>query len=177
MPRNPWDHAVQFRDTVDPPRSSRRERFSRRPTASRSRTACPSGSGSSSSGPTCTRSPSTASRSQHAEGSGGSTRRSAGSTSPRWPRSGENAVTIKASPFTVFHEIEAAYLLGDFSLKAVDEGFVIVPPQAAEAGPLERAGHARCTPRRRLLRDVRRGEAVGPVLRPACPAGTAAWPR
>nr|NIP25195.1 hypothetical protein [Phycisphaerae bacterium]NIP52977.1 hypothetical protein [Phycisphaerae bacterium]NIS52947.1 hypothetical protein [Phycisphaerae bacterium]NIU09542.1 hypothetical protein [Phycisphaerae bacterium]NIU57212.1 hypothetical protein [Phycisphaerae bacterium] len=39
---------------------------------------------------------------------------------------GENTVTIKASPFTIYHELEPAYVLGDFALKAVDSGFVIV---------------------------------------------------
>jgi len=45
-------------------------------------------------------------------------------------KSGENAVTIKARPFTIFHELEPAYVLGDFSLKAAGSGFTIVPPQA-----------------------------------------------
>jgi len=40
---------------------------------------------------------------------------------------GENTVTIKASPFTIYHELEPAYVLGDFALKATDSGFVIVP--------------------------------------------------
>jgi hypothetical protein len=40
---------------------------------------------------------------------------------------GENTVTIKARPFTIYHELEPAYVLGDFALKAVDSGFVIVP--------------------------------------------------
>jgi hypothetical protein len=39
---------------------------------------------------------------------------------------GENAVTIKASPFTIYHELEPAYLLGTFTLKPVDSGFVVV---------------------------------------------------
>lgn len=42
-------------------------------------------------------------------------------------REGENTLTIKAAPMTVFHELEAAYLVGDFSLKAADRGFVVVP--------------------------------------------------
>ncbi len=40
---------------------------------------------------------------------------------------GENAVTIKASPFTIYHELEPAYVLGDFSLKPAKSGFVIAP--------------------------------------------------
>ena len=42
---------------------------------------------------------------------------------------GENAVTIKCSPITVWHELEPAYVLGDFSLKATGSGFVILPAQ------------------------------------------------
>ncbi len=40
---------------------------------------------------------------------------------------GENTVTIAAKPFTIYHELEPAYVLGDFSLKPVNSGFVIVP--------------------------------------------------
>jgi hypothetical protein len=39
---------------------------------------------------------------------------------------GENAVTIEASPFTIYHELEPAYLLGTFTLKAAEAGFVVV---------------------------------------------------
>ncbi len=42
---------------------------------------------------------------------------------------GQNAVTIKASPMTVFHELEPAYLLGDFSLDSTDAGFVVASPR------------------------------------------------
>jgi hypothetical protein len=38
---------------------------------------------------------------------------------------GGNLVTIKAAPFTVFHELEPAYLLGDFALEPASNGFVI----------------------------------------------------
>ncbi len=40
---------------------------------------------------------------------------------------GKNAVTIKARPMTIYHELEPAYLLGDFCLKSVEKGFVIEP--------------------------------------------------
>ncbi|MBW8040431.1 MAG: hypothetical protein FVQ85_10565 [Planctomycetes bacterium] len=40
---------------------------------------------------------------------------------------GQNTVAIKASPFTIYHELEPAYVLGDFALKAADSGFVIIP--------------------------------------------------
>ncbi|MEA3225783.1 MAG: glycosyl hydrolase, partial [Planctomycetota bacterium] len=38
---------------------------------------------------------------------------------------GRNIVTIKASPMTIYHELEPAYLLGDFALKAADTGFAV----------------------------------------------------
>lgn len=40
---------------------------------------------------------------------------------------GENQLTLKASPFTMFHELESAYLVGDFSLKPAAAGFVVIP--------------------------------------------------
>jgi hypothetical protein len=39
-------------------------------------------------------------------------------------------VTLKARPFTIYHEIAAAYLLGEFSLRPTSSGFVVVPPVA-----------------------------------------------
>jgi hypothetical protein len=49
-------------------------------------------------------------------------------------RAGENVVTIKASPFTMYHELEPAYVLGDFALKPADHGFVVVPDQPLKLG-------------------------------------------
>jgi len=49
-------------------------------------------------------------------------------------RVGENVVTIKASPFTMFHELEPAYVLGDFALKATDKGFGIAPVRVLSLG-------------------------------------------
>jgi hypothetical protein len=49
-------------------------------------------------------------------------------------RAGENVVTIKASPFTMYHELEPAYVLGDFALRPADHGFVIVPDQPLKLG-------------------------------------------
>ncbi len=46
----------------------------------------------------------------------------------RLARVGENQLTLRARPFTIWHEIEPAYLLGDFSLRAADKGFVVAPP-------------------------------------------------
>jgi hypothetical protein len=48
-------------------------------------------------------------------------------------REGENTVTIKARPMTVYHELEPAYVLGDFSLEPAERGFTIVPPKPVEA--------------------------------------------
>lgn len=42
-------------------------------------------------------------------------------------RVGENTLKVKAAPMTVFHEFEAAHVLGDFSVKAVAKGFVVTP--------------------------------------------------
>jgi hypothetical protein len=39
---------------------------------------------------------------------------------------GENIVTIQAAPFTIYHELEPAYVLGTFRLQAADSGFVIL---------------------------------------------------
>jgi hypothetical protein len=50
---------------------------------------------------------------------------------------GENAVVLKAAPMTIFHEIERAYVLGDFTLKPQDKGYAIVP---AEPLRIDRAG-------------------------------------
>ena len=49
-------------------------------------------------------------------------------------RVGENEVTIKASPFTIYHELESAYILGDFNLRATTRGFNIVPEQPLGLG-------------------------------------------
>jgi hypothetical protein len=56
-------------------------------------------------------------------------------------RVGENIVTIKAAPFTIYHELEPAYVLGDFALKATDKGFVITPDRALSLGEWNKAGH------------------------------------
>lgn len=42
-------------------------------------------------------------------------------------RSGLNVVTLAARPFTMFHELEPAYVLGDFTLRPVERGFVVAP--------------------------------------------------
>jgi hypothetical protein len=54
---------------------------------------------------------------------------------------GENVVTLKASPFTMFHEIEPAYLLGEFRLQAAERGFVVAPDAGLELGRWNEQGH------------------------------------
>jgi len=53
-------------------------------------------------------------------------------------RAGENTVTLRASPFTMFHELEPAYVLGDFSLKPAARGFVISPDKPLRLAAGER---------------------------------------
>lgn len=55
-------------------------------------------------------------------------------------RVGENTLTIAARPMTVFHELEAAHLIGDFSLEPREQGFAIVPARAPGVGPWTRQG-------------------------------------
>lgn len=55
-------------------------------------------------------------------------------------KSGENVVTIKARPFTIYHELEPAYVLGDFALKPAEKGFVILPSQPLKLGPWNEQG-------------------------------------
>ncbi|MBN2293195.1 MAG: hypothetical protein JXM70_12260, partial [Pirellulales bacterium] len=47
----------------------------------------------------------------------------------RAAKTGENIVTIKASPMTMYHELEPAYVLGEFALEPAKSGFTIVPPR------------------------------------------------
>ena len=50
-------------------------------------------------------------------------------------KTGRNTVTIKASPFTIYHELESAYVLGDFALKSTTQGFVITPDEPLRVAP------------------------------------------
>ena len=56
-------------------------------------------------------------------------------------KTGDNVVTIKAQPFTMFHELESAYVLGDFTLKPAARGFVITPDQPLALGKWNEQGH------------------------------------
>ena len=55
-------------------------------------------------------------------------------------QSGENALTIAAQPFTMYHELERAYILGDFSLLSTDSGFHIMAPSELGVGPWDQQG-------------------------------------
>lgn len=60
-------------------------------------------------------------------------------------RVGANEVTLEASPFTMYHELEPAYLLGDFSARPAAKGFVVgapeVPRMARTEGRLTHGGN------------------------------------
>ena len=56
-------------------------------------------------------------------------------------RTGENVVTIKASPFTIYHELEPAYLLGDFTLQPGEQGFAVAADQPLALGSWKDQGH------------------------------------
>ncbi len=58
----------------------------------------------------------------------------------RAARAGENTLTIKAAPMNVFHELEAAHIVGDFALKAAGKGFVIVPAAPLALGEWNKQG-------------------------------------
>jgi len=59
---------------------------------------------------------------------------------------GENELTLRARPFSVYHELEPAYLLGSFTLQPAESGFVVVadkPPKIAakDKGGWNNQGH------------------------------------
>jgi hypothetical protein len=56
-------------------------------------------------------------------------------------REGANTLTLKAAPFTIYHEIEPVYILGDFSLKPAEKGFIIVPEVAPSLGHWNEQGY------------------------------------
>jgi hypothetical protein len=54
---------------------------------------------------------------------------------------GLNEITIHAAPFTVYHEVESAYVVGNFQVRAREHGFVLTPDRALELGPWNEQGH------------------------------------
>jgi hypothetical protein len=55
-------------------------------------------------------------------------------------RPGDNELVLKASPFTLYHELEPVYLLGDFSLEEAASGFVIDAGRAMTLAPWKDQG-------------------------------------
>ncbi|NLN93512.1 MAG: hypothetical protein GX130_09435 [Candidatus Hydrogenedens sp.] len=55
-------------------------------------------------------------------------------------KTGDNRLHLAARPMTVFHELEAAHLVGDFSVKAADKGFVITAATPLTPGPWNKQG-------------------------------------
>ncbi len=53
---------------------------------------------------------------------------------------GENLVTLKASPLTIWHELEPAYVIGDFSVEPAASGFVIKPARPLQLGSWKAQG-------------------------------------
>jgi len=47
---------------------------------------------------------------------------------------GKNKITLNASPFTIYTELEPIYILGDFCLASQEKGFRLVPSQGLELG-------------------------------------------
>jgi hypothetical protein len=58
----------------------------------------------------------------------------------KYLKTGENSLTIKADPMSVFAEIEPVYILGDFNLESSEKGFKIVPAQPLEFGSWNQQG-------------------------------------
>jgi hypothetical protein len=56
-------------------------------------------------------------------------------------RVGENEIVAKASPFTIYHELEPAYLLGDFMLDPAASGFVVAGDGPLRLGAWNAQGH------------------------------------
>ncbi len=53
---------------------------------------------------------------------------------------GENVVSIKASPMTIWHELEPAYVIGDFNVEPVESGFVVKPAKPLKIGSWKTQG-------------------------------------
>jgi hypothetical protein len=48
---------------------------------------------------------------------------------------GTNAITLKASPMSVHHELQPIYVIGDFSLEPAAAGWKLAPPPPLKTGP------------------------------------------
>ncbi|MBN1844947.1 MAG: hypothetical protein JW810_04645 [Sedimentisphaerales bacterium] len=56
-------------------------------------------------------------------------------------QTGENVISLTAAPMTIYHELESAYILGDFSLRPTDAGFAIEPARPLRLGAWNKQGH------------------------------------
>jgi hypothetical protein len=56
-------------------------------------------------------------------------------------RVGDNDLVLKAAPFTMQHELESAYLLGDFAADAAANGFVVSAERPLALGAWNTQGH------------------------------------
>jgi hypothetical protein len=54
---------------------------------------------------------------------------------------GDNTLVLKATPFTIFHELEPAYILGDFALQPAEKGFALVPETGIRFGAWNTQGY------------------------------------
>jgi len=59
----------------------------------------------------------------------------------REARPGDNELVLQASPFTIYHELEPVYVLGDFVLDAAESGFIIAADRGVALGPWKEQGH------------------------------------
>lgn len=48
---------------------------------------------------------------------------------------GDNTLTLRAKPLTIYHELEPAYILGDFTIKPTNSGFAIIASDATLLDP------------------------------------------
>ncbi len=53
---------------------------------------------------------------------------------------GENVVTLRATPLTIWHELEPAYVIGDFSVEPAASGFTIKPAKPLGLGSWKAQG-------------------------------------
>jgi len=55
-------------------------------------------------------------------------------------RTGANTITLMAKPFDLLAELEAVYVLGNFSLEEARQGFILTPARALQAGSWKKQG-------------------------------------
>lgn len=59
---------------------------------------------------------------------------------PEWLEKGRNVIRTEARPFSIHHEPEPVYLLGDFALRSAEQGWILEPPKELALGPWSRQG-------------------------------------